>query len=111
MEFSKKIWVGYLEYEPDSIASMGALSLPKLWMWSAELTSKGEIKQLRMEATEGEKMEEWGGHAVLLHFLQLFAVKGGGKAREAGMGMAEEGRGPFAELRMCKACNIREVLS
>lgn len=61
MEFSKKIWVGYLEYEPDSIASMGGLSLPKLWMWSAELTWKGEIKQLRMEATEGEKMEEWGG--------------------------------------------------
>lgn len=54
---------------------------------------KGEIKQLRMEATEGEKREEWRGCAVLLNFLQLFAVKGGGKAREAGMGMAEEGRG------------------
>lgn len=83
MEFSKKIWVGYLEYEPDSIASMGGLSLPKLWMWSAELTWKGEIKQLRMEATEGEKMEEWGGSCSAAPFLTAVRSQGWKKSKRS----------------------------
>lgn len=47
------------------------------------MTWKGEIKQLRMEVTEGEKME---GSCSTAPFLTAVRSRGsGGKAREAGM--------------------------